>query len=107
MVSTPNGKPGQQLSDRQLQVMQLLAAGYSRKEIGEALGLAGNTVTAHVRSAYIRLGAYDEIEAFRALGWLRTPDKGDMAAVNVRQELLNLREVVAAAIARFRGMRFA
>ena len=35
------------LTDRQRQVVQLIAAGYSNEEIGARLGISGRTVKAH------------------------------------------------------------
>ena len=45
------------LTKRESQVMDLLAHGYSRNEIGEMLHLARGTMISHTNRAYDKLGA--------------------------------------------------
>jgi LuxR family maltose regulon positive regulatory protein len=46
---------GERLSDRELEVLKLLAAGHSYKEIGQQLFLSLNTVQFHVKNIYGKL----------------------------------------------------
>ncbi|MFC0004733.1 response regulator [Micromonospora siamensis] len=61
------------LSDRELDVVRLLAEGHSNREIADALFLAEGTVKNHVTSVLGKLGARDRTQAAlraRALGLL-------------------------------------
>ena len=53
----------EQLSRRELQVLQLVAAGQTNKEIGGSLYLSPGTVKAHLDSIYRKLGASDRAQA--------------------------------------------
>jgi DNA-binding NarL/FixJ family response regulator len=55
------------LSERQLQVLRLLADGYSYDQIGAELFISPNTVKFHVRSIYLRLGVRNRMAAARVL----------------------------------------
>ncbi len=46
----------ERLSDREIQVLELLAAGQTYKEIGQKLFLSLNTVQFHVKNIYSKLG---------------------------------------------------
>src|SRR4029450_4032644 len=73
----PLGVP---LSDRDLEVVRLLAEGHSNREIAAALFLAEGTVKNHVTNVLGKLSARDRTQAAlraRALGLLRV-----MARVN-------------------------
>lgn len=52
-----------ELSPRELQVLQRLAAGDSNKEIGQMLQITEHTVKAHVKSLLVKLGATGRTEA--------------------------------------------
>jgi len=52
-----------ELSSREFQVLRLLAAGKSNKEIGTALLITEHTVKAHVKSILIKLDAMGRTEA--------------------------------------------
>lgn len=61
------------LSPRELEVLQLLAAGQANKEIARALGVSPNTVKTHLARLFEKLGAGSRTEAIargRALGIL-------------------------------------
>ncbi|MGC9346604.1 MAG: LuxR C-terminal-related transcriptional regulator, partial [Anaerolineae bacterium] len=61
------------LSDREIEVLQLIAKGYTNREIGEALYIALNTVKGHTREIYGKLGVHSRTQAVvkaRALGIL-------------------------------------
>jgi ATP/maltotriose-dependent transcriptional regulator MalT len=53
----------QTLSDRELDVLRLLAAGQSYKEIGQNLFLSLNTVQFHVKSIYRKLLVNKRVQA--------------------------------------------
>ena len=55
------------LSERQFQVLQLLAEGHSYEDIGARLYISPNTVKYHVRSIYLRLGVRNRTAAARVL----------------------------------------
>lgn len=62
------------ISDREFQVLELLAAGRSNKEIASALGVSPNTVKSHVAKLYAKLEVRRRTEAIlraRELGMLR------------------------------------
>lgn len=51
------------LTDRQLEVLQLLATGLSNKDIGHVLDVAEKTVKAHVTEVFRALGAVNRTQA--------------------------------------------
>ncbi len=53
------------LSRREIDVLTLVAAGYSRKEIGESLDITSNTAAKHVSSIYRKLNISTIAEATR------------------------------------------
>jgi DNA-binding NarL/FixJ family response regulator len=53
------------LTDRELQVLGLLADGLANKQIGAALDISEHTVKFHVSSIYAKLGATNRAEAVR------------------------------------------
>jgi LuxR family maltose regulon positive regulatory protein len=61
------------LSERELQVLHLVADGLSNQEIADALILAVGTVKAHVHNIYGKLGVHGRTQAIaraRELGLL-------------------------------------
>ena len=64
--SQPNDS--QQLTDRETEVVRLMAGGFSNKEIAHALGTAEGTIKNHVSNILAKLGARDRTRAvLRAL----------------------------------------
>ena len=64
----PSLEAPESLSPRELDVVRLLAGGYSNREIGEALGMSEGTVKNHVSSVLSKLGVRDRTRAvLRAL----------------------------------------
>ena len=62
------------ISEREMQVLELLAAGRSNKEIANKLELSPNTVKTHVARLFEKLGARHRTEAIprgRELGMIR------------------------------------
>ena len=63
--------PGEALSERELVILRLLAAGLTKPEIANELYISYNTVKTHTRTIYRKLGTSareDAIEHARALG---------------------------------------
>jgi DNA-binding NarL/FixJ family response regulator len=66
-LADARNNPVDHLSNRQLQVLKLLADGYSYEEIGARLFISLNTVKFHVRAIFHRLGVRNRMAAARAL----------------------------------------
>src|SRR6202158_3036674 len=69
--------PIERLTEREGQVVRLMAGGYSNKEIADALGTAEGTIKNHVSSILAKLGVRDRTRAvLKALevGLLHRPD---------------------------------
>lgn len=61
------------LSDRELEVLHLIAAGHSRQEIASRLVVSLNTVKTHIRNIFSKLGVNSQMQAVgkaRGLGFL-------------------------------------
>jgi LuxR family maltose regulon positive regulatory protein len=61
------------LSEREIEVLRLVAEGLSRQEIASQLVLSLNTVKTHARNIYSKLGVHNQMQAVgkaRALGLL-------------------------------------
>ena len=52
-----------ELSQRELEVLQLLVRGRSNKEIGSSLFITEDTVKAHLKTLFIKLGVQDRTDA--------------------------------------------
>jgi DNA-binding NarL/FixJ family response regulator len=52
-----------ELSHREMEVLQLLTKGRSNKEIGSALFITEDTVKAHLKTLFVKLGVQDRTEA--------------------------------------------
>ncbi len=62
---------GEKLSDREVQVLDLLSAGLRMKEIADRLNLSTNTVRTHVRHIYEKLQVQSRTEALNKARWPR------------------------------------
>lgn len=72
------------LSDRETEVLGLMAQGWRNRVIGERLGISINTVKYHVSNILEHLGAASRAEAIAiALGSIVTPDDQPPATVSV------------------------
>lgn len=72
--------PLRQLSSRQQEVLALLVEGNSNKEIGRQLGLLENTVKAHIRTLFRKLGVHNRTQAVlnaASLGWQLPEEQED------------------------------
>jgi len=60
--------PGEaSLTERQIEVLQLIAAGRSNKEIARALEIAEGTVKVHITAAFRALGVHNRVSAAAAM----------------------------------------
>lgn len=62
-VHLPTDLPSERLTERELEVVQLMAGGYSNREIAHALGTAEGTIKNHVSSILAKLGVRDRTRA--------------------------------------------
>ena len=65
LIQTQDSEWIEPLSDRELEVLQLIAEGLSRQEIAAKLVLSLNTVKTHARNIYSKLGVNNQIQAVR------------------------------------------
>lgn len=73
MRHRPHVRPDTALTDREREVLQLVARGLTDSEIGKRLYLTTNTVKVHIRSILVRLAAANRTHAVRRgfqLGYL-------------------------------------
>jgi LuxR family maltose regulon positive regulatory protein len=71
---TPKTDLVEPLSDREIEVLQLISEGLTNSEIGSRLFLSPNTVKAHARNIYAKIGVNNRTQAgakARALGLLK------------------------------------
>ena len=52
-----------ELSDREIEILKLVATGVSNKEIAYQLGISPNTVKVHLRNVFTKIGASSRTEA--------------------------------------------
>jgi DNA-binding CsgD family transcriptional regulator len=55
------------LTPREAELVALIAAGASNKEIASQLGLSGNTVRNHIHNVFEKTGARNRVELVRKL----------------------------------------
>ncbi len=73
------------LSEREIEVLEKIAAGQSNKEIADALGISTQTVKNHISSILRKLSLNDRTQAvIYALrrGWIETPSSSAMPPFN-------------------------
>ncbi|MDA1017884.1 MAG: LuxR C-terminal-related transcriptional regulator, partial [Planctomycetota bacterium] len=63
--ATRTDPPHSELSDRQLEVLKLLATGLSIRNVAETLQLARKTIEHHKRRLMSRIGAENQVEVCR------------------------------------------
>jgi DNA-binding NarL/FixJ family response regulator len=64
-VHSPNGKPSReraQLSQREREIIVLIAQGYKNKEIAEKMFITEQTVKNHLHNVFDKLGVSDRLE---------------------------------------------
>lgn len=76
----PPSAPLGGLSLRELEVLDLAAAGMSNRQIAEQLVISPNTVKFHLRAAYSRLGVRNRVQASQAIaGMQRSRPRHELA----------------------------
>lgn len=65
--------PHEQLTRREIEVLRMMAGGYSNREIGDALGAAEGTIKSHISSILSKMGVRDRIRAV-----LKGLERGDI-----------------------------
>ena len=65
VTSRHQGRVDEQLTSKELEVLNLLATQLSRREIGQRLYVSLNTVKTHQRAVYRKLGVEDRSAAVR------------------------------------------
>ncbi|MHA6795634.1 helix-turn-helix domain-containing protein [Pseudonocardia bannensis] len=76
LLSSPDLRtPLVDLTDREHQVLDLVARGLSDREIGRRLGIAERTVKSHLTSAYQRLGVIDRVQAALTYSGMHYPGR--------------------------------
>ncbi|NJM42548.1 MAG: response regulator transcription factor, partial [Anaerolineae bacterium] len=71
-------EPKEPLTERELQIVQLLATGASNKEIGAQLFLSPNTVKVHLRNIFTKLEVQTRTEATMVAvrnGWVAVSER--------------------------------
>jgi DNA-binding NarL/FixJ family response regulator len=54
------------LSDREMEVLRLVAQGYLNKEIAYKLGISMHTVGSHIKNLYLKLSVHTKVQVVRA-----------------------------------------
>ena len=69
-LSTANSPAASPLSDRETEILRLIAKGLGFKDVGEVLGISAHTVTTHVKRIYQKLAVHSRGEAVYEAGQL-------------------------------------
>ena len=67
-TKNPSAAPEEGLSAREMEVLQLIAVGYSYAEIAQRLSISVHTVTTHIRRFYQKLQVHSRSAAVHAAG---------------------------------------
>ncbi|PCE66287.1 LuxR C-terminal-related transcriptional regulator [Sediminicola luteus] len=59
---------GFELSNREVEVLELITKGYSNNEIAEALFVSQNTVKTHIKNIYLKLDVKNRVQALKKVG---------------------------------------
>jgi DNA-binding NarL/FixJ family response regulator len=63
VVERSGGHPAEALTEREREILGLVASGLANKQIARRLGISEKTVKAHLTSAYRRIGVFDRTQA--------------------------------------------
>ena len=80
VAAETRAQPVENLTEREMEVLTLVAKGYTNKAIGVQLGISDRTVQGHLAHIFAKLQASSRTEAVMravSLGWL-PPDLGEM-----------------------------
>ena len=75
---------GESLSEREMEILRLVATGVTNREIAYRLSISVNTVKVHLRNTFVKLGAESRTEATMIAvreGWVLVPETAERAAV--------------------------
>jgi DNA-binding NarL/FixJ family response regulator len=59
-------KPSKKLTEREVEILDLIARGLTYQQIGEALTIATSTVQTHIKSIYAKLKVRNKAQAIRS-----------------------------------------
>jgi len=62
-MPSPAGRRTEELTEREIEVLELLAVGLANREIADRLYLSVHTVRSHIRALLSKLGAHNRLEA--------------------------------------------
>ena len=79
MAANDSGAHGGQLTDRQIEVLRLMAAGRSNKEIARQLCIAEGTVKVHIAAAFKFLKVHNRVSAVAAMRALTQQQEPEIA----------------------------
>jgi DNA-binding NarL/FixJ family response regulator len=69
----PRARTAERLSEREQEVMGLIAQAYTNRQIARQLGIAEGTVKRHVNSIFNKLGAVSRLDAANRYGYPSSP----------------------------------
>jgi LuxR family maltose regulon positive regulatory protein len=74
---------GEELSDREIAVLQLAGEGLTQREVADQLFISYNTVKSHLRSTYRKLGATSRDDALARLADLQADGTRSLPGVDI------------------------
>lgn len=85
LFSHPTPVPSEALTERELEVLKLVAKGFTNKAIGVQLYISDRTVQGHLAHIFAKLQAGSRTEAVMraiSLGWIKPPVSQDSDTIN-------------------------
>lgn len=82
-ATRPTTETGEQLTEREVEILLLLADGKDNQAIADALFISPNTVRTHLQNIFSKMGVHSKLEAVTLAaktGLLRTPGRHQAAA---------------------------